>query len=91
MTRTTEPQVMGAWASTMPFDCNVRNSCRHKSHGHTPMSGDLCGHPDCAEALLPYQEVYAVTELPRQPGQHGETWVCWRHVRPDKGPVDISP
>lgn len=77
--------LMGAWAETTPV---ARD---HKSTYQGAREGDPCCAPQCEELLRAGETVYAVTELGREdanPGR-GEPWVCWRHVRPDEGPITI--
>jgi len=60
--------------------------------GHA-REGDLCCAEQCGETLVAGEVVYAVIELGRGdalPGR-GEPWVCWRHVRPDEGPLKVTP
>lgn len=84
--------LLNAWASTTPAD-----------YGHMPRPGDPCAVPSCGEQLRADEVVYAVTEsggpdapeaVPCRYGPlmtdrcgHAEQWVCWRHVRPDGGPI----
>ena len=76
--------IMGAWASTIPHG---RRDCPNPCPAVHVHAGDECAVPDCDETLLPREECYAVTELSKDgPGEH---WVCWRHVRPDDGPIRI--
>lgn len=78
------------WASTIPWDCLVRQTrcCAGPEHEHDPMANDPCAVPECAQPLLVDEECYAVIELKRGPDNR-EPWVCWRHVRPDEGPVRV--
>lgn len=69
--------LLSAWASTFPWTCT--------DHNHSPLVGDLCAVEDCRESLVAGEECYYVTELPRRNGV--EQAVCWRHVRPDGGPI----
>jgi hypothetical protein len=89
-THTKTYTIMNAWASTLPWDCLVRDTgCVHPTHQHDPMADDPCAIEDCREPLRADETCYAVTELPR--GVDGrEQWVCWRHVRPDDGPISIK-
>jgi hypothetical protein len=75
--------LMHPWAET---DALPREYPGHDQHAR---EGDLCCAPDCDEPLVAGDTVYAVIELGRadaRPGR-GEPWVCWRHVRPDDGPL----
>lgn len=86
MTYTKTFALMDAWAEKTPSACLVRDTtCRQDVHEHHPMVNDPCAVEDCAEPLLIDQTIYAVTHLPMVDGH--EQWVCWRHVRPDDGPV----
>jgi hypothetical protein len=85
-----------AWASTIPAD-----------HGDMPRPGDPCAVPRCTGYLRDNETVYAVIEsggpdapepVPCRYGPyttaecgHAEQWVCWRHVRPDDGPITVPP
>jgi len=82
VTRTRTYALMDAWASTLPWDC-VK-----PGHTHTPMVGDPCAIDDCRKPLRGREECYAVTQLDRLPDGR-EQWVCWRHVRPDDGPITV--
>lgn len=80
------------WASTTPAD-----------YGNMPRVGDPCAVPRCGAPLQDNEAVYAVIEsggpdapepIPCRYGPlttaecgHAEQWVCWRHIRPDDGPV----
>ncbi len=74
--------LMDAWASTVPWDCS------RPDHSHSPMVGDPCAAAGCGEQLRRGEGCYAVTQLDRLPDGR-EQWVCWRHVRPDNGPITI--
>lgn len=87
-THTKTYALMDAWASTVPHDrllCRGPIPC-DKGHVH---AFDVCAAPQCTERLEPNEVCYAVTQLGRRPDGRGEQWVCWRHVRPDDGPVRI--
>lgn len=101
MTYTKTYALYGAWASTLPWDCLARDTgCAHTSHDHSPMVSDPCAEPQCDELLVANEECYAVTELegyvgppPQDPNgrvRRRERWVCWRHVRPDNGPIRVG-
>lgn len=74
--------VLDAWAETLPHVCAP--GCT-KPHVH---AGDVCAVGDCGEALPAGQVVYATVELDRD--RPGERWVCWRHIRPDDGPIAVE-
>jgi hypothetical protein len=74
--------LMSAWASTTPHE---RSGCRHPCPAVHAHADDECAVPDCDEKLKSREECYSVTELPSK--GPGERWVCWRHVRPDSGPL----
>jgi len=80
-----------AWGSTFPWTCLIRQTrCCSAIHDHIPMVNDPCAIEDCREPLLVDQECYFVAEMPRD--EYGrEQAVCWRHVRPDKGPLTVPP
>lgn len=90
--------LLNAWASTTPWDCLIRPTrCCSPTHDHSPMVGDPCAVSGCESLLVADEECYAVVELgrvtappaqsPAGPVREREQWVCWRHVRPDQGPV----
>ena len=80
-THTKTYTLLDAWASTLPWTCNVQptNNCCSDTHDHSPMAGDACALNECRKPLRQGEECYAVTQI--------DGWVCWRHVRPDEGPV----
>lgn len=94
--------LMHPWAETIPWDCLIRptNCCAGPEHDHDPMADDPCAVRDCQKPLLAGETCYAVTELDRVTGpppqnpsgrvREREQWVCWRHVRPDDGPLTVS-
>lgn len=83
--------LMNPWAETLPWACLVRpTNCTSPTHEHTPMVNDPCAVEDCAEPLLEGEACYAVIGLPRN-DRGREQWVCWRHVRPDEGPIRVPP
>lgn len=75
----------GAWAETLPYPWDAPD------HVTGPRVGDPCCAPQCDERLRARETVYAVTALGREDANPGrsEPWVCWRHVRPDDGPIRI--
>ena len=89
-THVTTYTLMNPWASTIPWDCLVvpDTKCCHPTHKHDPMVGDLCA-AGCGHELRRGEECYAVTEISRRPDGR-ESWVCWRHVRPDEGPCVVD-
>lgn len=44
-----------------------------------PMVDDPCSVDTCRKPLRAREECYSTTQL--------DGWVCWRHVRPDAGPI----
>jgi hypothetical protein len=80
-THTKTYALMDPWAETVPWDCLVA------THTHNPMVNDPCAVEDCREPLLAGEVCYAVVEFKRDPETGRERWVCWRHVRPDEGPI----
>lgn len=88
----TRTEVIGhPWAETTPWDCLIRETgCCSPTHAHSPMVGDRCAWPHCDETLRDREVCYAVIEVTKEPGTRGESWVCWRHVRPDDGPLKIT-
>lgn len=86
-THTKTYETYDAWAETIPWDCLIRDTgCISSTHDHSPMANQPCAIAKCAKPLLPDETCYAVTQLERGEDGH-EQWVCWRHVRPDDGPV----
>lgn len=84
-THTKTYTLLDPWASTVPWTCAVDPSSACDCDGgcglsgHSPMVGDPCALNACAKPLRQDEECYAVTEI--------DGWVCWRHVRPDEGPI----
>lgn len=86
-THTKTYALMDAWAETIPWDCLIKDTgCCSQTHDHAPMANQKCAVEDCQEPLRPSEVCYAVTQLDRLHNGH-EPWVCWRHVRPDDGPI----
>lgn len=83
-TRTRTYALMDAWAETTPHSCAP--GCV-QPHAHV---GDLCDAPQCDELLLARETCYSVAQLDRDANGR-EPWVCWRHIRPDDGPIRIRP
>lgn len=78
--------ILHPWAETLPWACLVRpTACISPTHDHSPMVNEPCAVEDCGEPLRENEACYAVVELPRADDR--ERWVCWRHVRPDEGPI----
>jgi hypothetical protein len=76
--------LLSPWAESIPWECLVRpTNCISEDHKHQPMVGQPCAVPDCDEPLLENETCSMVVEV--------EGYVCWRHVRPDKGPISIVP
>lgn len=72
--------LLDAWASTLPWDCLIRDTnCCSSTHDHSPMVNDECAVRGCGHELRDGEECYAVTQF--------DGWVCWRHIRPDDGPI----
>lgn len=72
----------GAWASTTPHD---RRDCPDPCRAVHVHVGDMCASPGCGNYLKAGEECYSVTEVETE--GPGEAWVCWRHIRPDDGPI----
>lgn len=88
-THTKTYALMDAWANTLPWDCLVRETgCVSTMHDHSPMVDQPCAAEDCGMPLRNREVCYAVTQLGRDTDGR-ERWVCWRHVRPDYGPLRI--
>ena len=86
MSHTKTFTVLHPWAETVPWACLVRpTACIHPTHDHSPMVGDPCAA--CGEPLLEYEACYSVIEIRQAADARHPPWVCWRHVRPDDGPV----
>jgi hypothetical protein len=93
--------LLDPWASTIPWDCLVRDTrCCNPTHDHSPMVGDPCAVEDCRKPLVADETCYAVVQYGRITGpplqnpagrvRDREQWVCWRHVRPDDGPIKVD-
>lgn len=90
-THTKTYALMNPWAETLPWDCLVRQTgCVSSTHDHNPMVDQPCSAPQCDEPLKANEVCYSVTELERDENGR-EPWVCWRHVRPDDGPIRTTP
>ncbi len=85
VTRTRTWELLHAWAETTPVPEN------EPGHYKGARVGDLCTWPPCGEHFRPGETVYSVTEQDRSDALPGRTepWVCWRHVRPDEGPLKV--
>lgn len=70
--------LMDAWAISLPW-ARCGQPCNHA----TPHVGDPCAVEDCGKPLLAGETIYKVTQMP------DDAYVCWRHVRPDDGPVRV--
>lgn len=82
-THTKTRVILNAWAETTPV------SEDSPSHYKGARVGDQCTWPPCGEHLRAGETVYSVVEQDRAdalPGRN-EPWVCWRHIRPDEGPL----
>lgn len=90
VTHTKTYALLDAWASTQPWDCLVRETtCVSATHSHSPMVDQPCAVEDCREPLRDREVCYYVTQLGRDADGH-EQAVCWRHVRPDQGPIVVK-
>jgi hypothetical protein len=75
------------WAETLPWTCLVEvTGCVSKTHNHNPLANQPCAIAACREPLLADEVCYSMIEMERD-ADGNEPWVCWRHVRPDGGPV----
>lgn len=72
--------LLDAWASTTPVTREGWPNWKG------PRVGDVCAVDGCDEQLRADEECYYVTQLERRE-DGSEPAVCWRHVRPDDGPV----
>jgi hypothetical protein len=82
-THTKTYALMDAWASTLPWE-----DCGTPGHRHSPMIDQPCAIENCRKPLKAREECYYVTQLGR--GDNGnEQAVCWRHIRPDDGPIAV--
>lgn len=61
------------------LDAWASTSPKERGEPYPPMEDDPCAVESCQKPLRAREEVYAVTQL--------EGWVCWRHVRPNEGPI----
>jgi hypothetical protein len=80
-THTKTYALMNAWASTLPWE-----PCGKSGHQHSPMADQPCAIEDCRKPLKAGEECYYVVELERD-ADGNEQAVCWRHIRPDQGPI----
>lgn len=79
----TEPKIyplMDPWAESTPISTGTNGG---------PRVGDPCCVVHCDKTLQKGEVYYYVTELGRDTNGN-EQPVCWRHVRPDKGPITIT-
>jgi hypothetical protein len=91
VTHTKTYALMDPWAQTIPWDCLIRDTnCCHPTHDHDTMANDLCAATGCGHLLLADEVCYYVTELPHDHTGR-EQAVCWRHIRPDDGPLRVTP
>jgi hypothetical protein len=65
-THTKTYALLDPWASTIPWDCLVRDTgCCHPTHDHDPMVGDPCAVEDCRKPLVADETCYAVVQYRR--------------------------
>lgn len=79
MTFTKTYNLLDAWAESTPV---------HWTDKGGPKVGDSCCVPGCEETLQKGEVYYYVTQFERDVNDK-EQPVCWRHVRPDQGPVTV--
>lgn len=75
--------LMHPWAETTPHEHDPASCDAVHVHANDP-----CAVDDCRQPLKAREACYAVIELKHE--GPGERWVCWRHVRPDKGPLRLT-
>lgn len=89
--------LLTAWASTIPHDCvdcggvhvHVGDLCAIARCRQPLLAGQtvyaVCetGDPDAPPAV----PCETNPQLTTAECHHAEQWVCWRHIRPDDGPV----
>jgi hypothetical protein len=87
------------WAATIPHDCkgcgkphvHVHDLCAVPSCGGLLHRGEQVyaviqtGGPDAPEPV----PCEVNPQLTTADCHHAEQWVCWRHIRPDDGPIKI--
>jgi hypothetical protein len=87
------------WASTIPHECigcgkphaHVGDACAVPSCAAPLLAGQTIyavietGGPDAPEPA----PCEVNPNLTTATCHHAEQWVCWRHIRPDDGPISI--
>jgi hypothetical protein len=63
------------------LDAWASTTPHERGSGSSPEENDPCAVESCGKSLERDEECYAVTQL--------EGWVCWRHIRPNDGPIKI--
>lgn len=79
-THTKTYALMDPWANSTPWD---PTTCRKPCNHTMPHAGDPCAVDDCRKPLLADEVMYKVTQMSQ------DDYVCWRHVRPDDGPIKV--
>lgn len=84
-TRTRTYTLMHAWAETTVSTGDTPGV------PHAAREDDPCCAPRCDELLVAGETAYSPIELGREHAALGrrEPWVCWRHIRPDDGPLTM--
>lgn len=94
--------LLNAWASTVPWTCDTPGHthspmvgdpcavprCREQLQAHeTVYAVTETGGPDAPEPIPCTSD----PSLTTAECHHTEQWVCWRHIRPDDGPIVSRP
>jgi hypothetical protein len=99
-THTKTYALLTAWASTLPHECADRTGHVHV-HAGDACAVPRCGEPmpasETVYAVTEVGESDAPEAIPCRTNpaittadcHHAEQWVCWRHVRPDDGPITV--
>lgn len=92
--------LLNAWASTTPHDC--KGCGKPHVHAGDLCAVSRCAEPLPAnETVYAVTETGRADAPEPQPCRsnpalttadchHAEQWVCWRHIRPDDGPITIK-
>jgi hypothetical protein len=88
--------LLSAWASTTPADygsmprpgspCAVPSCGRPLKANEAIYAVTETGGPDAPQPI----RCTANPALTTADCDHAEQWVCWRHIRPDGGPITVA-
>ncbi len=89
--------LLNAWASTTPADygsmprpgspCAVPRCGQPLKAHETVYAVTETGGPDAPDSI----QCETDPTLTTADCHHAEQWVCWRHIRPDDGPIVTRP